>query len=164
MKLFKDYEFKDFIKNVIKELNFIEPTPIQKAVMPLVYKQRDLIGISQTGTGKTHAFLIPMMDMIDTDKDCVQAVIVSPTRELAMQTYEHAKLFMKHNQDLRVSLIIGGSDKQKTIDKLSVQPHIVIGTPGRIKDLSLDEQALLITTADMFVVDEADMTLEFGYL
>lgn len=164
MKLFKDYSFKDFIRKVIEELNFIEPTPIQKSIMPLVYKQRDLIGISQTGTGKTHAFLIPMMDMIDVEKDCVQAVIVSPTRELASQTYEHAKLFMKYNPDLRVSLIIGGNDKQKTIDKLFIQPHIVIGTPGRIKDLSLDEQALLITTADMFIVDEADMTLEFGYL
>lgn len=164
MKLFKDYEFKPFIKKVLEELNFIEPTPIQKSIMPLVYKHRDLIGISQTGTGKTHAFLLPMIDMIDVEKDCVQAVIVSPTRELASQTYEHAKLFMKHNPDLRVSLIIGGSDKQKTIDKLTTQPHIVIGTPGRIKDLSLDEQALLITTADIFVVDEADMTLEFGYL
>ncbi|MEE0966501.1 MAG: DEAD/DEAH box helicase [Bacilli bacterium] len=164
MKLFKDYEFKPFIKSVIEELKFVEPTPIQKAIMPLVYKQRDLIGISQTGTGKTHAFLIPIMDMIDVENDTVQAVIVSPTRELAAQTYEHVKIFMEHNPELRASLIVGGNDKQKTIDKLSVQPHIVIGTPGRIKDLSLDEKALLITTADIFVVDEADMTLEFGYL
>ena len=104
------------------------------------------------------------MDMIDVEKDCVQAVITAPTRELASQIYEHAKLFVKHNPDLKVSLIIGGSDKQKAINKLSTQPHIVIGTPGRIKDLSLDEQALRITTADIFVVDEADMTLEFGYL
>ncbi|MEG0365757.1 MAG: DEAD/DEAH box helicase, partial [Coprobacillus sp.] len=122
------------------------------------------IGISQTGTGKTHAFLIPIIDMIDVESDCVQAVITAPTRELATQTYEHAKLFMKHNKDLRVSLLIGGSDKQKAIGKLSVQPHIVIGTPGRIKDLSLTEDALKITTANTFVVDEADMTLEFGYL
>ena len=94
-------------------------------------------------------------DMIDVEKDQVQAVITAPTRELATQIYEHAKLFMKHNSELRVSLIIGGSDKQKTIGKLNTQPHIVIGTPGRIKDLSLDEQALHITTADIFVVDEA---------
>ncbi|MEG0365695.1 MAG: DEAD/DEAH box helicase, partial [Coprobacillus sp.] len=82
----------------------------------------------------------------------------------AAQIFEHAKLFMKHNSKLRASLIIGGNDKQKSIDKLSVQPHIVIGTPGRIKDLSIEENALRITTADIFVVDEADMTLEFGYL
>lgn len=140
------------------------PTKIQKEIIPLVYKHRDVIGISQTGTGKTHAFLIPIMDMIDVEADHVQAVITAPTRELASQIYEHAKLFVKNNADIRVSLIIGGSDKQKAIDKLSVQPHIVIGTPGRIKDLSLDEQALQITTADIFVIDEADMTLEFGYL
>ncbi len=164
MKLFDSYQFKDFVKETIAELKFKEPTKIQKAIMPLVYKHMDVIGISQTGTGKTHAFLIPIMDMIDVERDQVQAVITAPTRELATQIYEHAKLFMKHNSELRVSLIIGGSDKQKTIGKLNTQPHIVIGTPGRIKDLSLDEQALHITTADIFVVDEADMTLEFGYI
>ena len=164
MKLFEQYQFQPFVKETIQELNFKSPTNIQKSVIPLVYKYLDVIGISQTGTGKTHAFLIPIMDMIDVEKDCVQAVITAPTRELASQIYEHAKLFVKHNPDLKVSLIIGGSDKQKAINKLSTQPHIVIGTPGRIKDLSLDEQALRITTADIFVVDEADMTLEFGYL
>ncbi|MBS5112543.1 MAG: DEAD/DEAH box helicase [Coprobacillus cateniformis] len=164
MKLFEQYQFQPFVKETIQELNFKSPTNIQKSVIPLVYKYIDVIGISQTGTGKTHAFLIPIMDMIDVEKDCVQAVITAPTRELASQIYEHAKLFVEHNPDLKVSLIIGGSDKQKAINKLSTQPHIVIGTPGRIKDLSLDEQALRITTADIFVVDEADMTLEFGYL
>jgi ATP-dependent RNA helicase CshB len=164
MKKYKDYAFKPFVTQVINKLGFIEPTPIQKQVIPLVLKQRDIIGISQTGTGKTHAFLIPIMDLIDVQQDHVQAVIISPTRELAMQTYEHAKKFMKELPELRVSLIVGGSDKQKTIDKLSTQPHLVIGTPGRIKDLSLDEQALHITTADIVVVDEADMTLEYGYL
>lgn len=164
MKLFEQYQFQSFIKETIEELHFQSPTPIQKSIIPLVYKQRDIIGISQTGTGKTHAFLIPIIDMIDTEREYVQAVITAPTRELASQIYENAKLFMKHNPQLRVSLIIGGSDKQKAIQKLSVQPHIVIGTPGRIKDLSLDEQALKITTTDVFVIDEADMTLEFGYL
>lgn len=164
MKLFEQYRFQQFIKETIEELNFQSPTKIQQEIIPLVYKRRDIIGISQTGTGKTHAFLIPIMDMIDIEQDCVQAVITAPTRELASQIYEHAKLFMKYNKELKVSLIIGGSDKQKAIDKLSTQPHIVIGTPGRIKDLSLDEQALKITTADIFVIDEADMTLEFGYL
>lgn len=164
MKKFSDYQFKDFVKETINELKFEAPTKIQKEIIPLVYKHRDVIGISQTGTGKTHAFLLPIVDMIDVEMDCVQAVITAPTRELASQIYENAKMFMKYNPDLRVSLIIGGSDKQKAIDKLSTQPHIVIGTPGRIKDLSLDEQALRITTADIFVIDEADMTLEFGYL
>ena len=164
MKLFESYQFQTFVKKTISEMNFQSPTQIQKQIIPLVYKHRDVIGISQTGTGKTHAFLIPIVDMIDVDEDCVQAVITAPTRELASQIYENAKLFMKNNSVLRVSLIICGIDKQKAIDKLSIQPHIVFGTPGRIKDLSLNEQALKITTADIFVIDEADMTLEFGYL
>ena len=164
MKEFKDYMFQPFVHETIKELKFKSPTKIQKEIIPLVYKNRNVIGISQTGTGKTHAFLIPIVDMIDVQKDCVQAVITTPTRELASQIYEQAKYFMNHHPDLKVSLIIGGSDKQKSIQKLVNQPHIIIGTPGRIKDLSLDEQALHITTADIFVIDEADMTLEYGYL
>ena len=164
MKLFEHYQFNPYVKKTIQDLKFEVPTQIQKEVIPLVYKHRDVIGISQTGTGKTHAFLIPIIDLINVEADYVQAVITAPTRELASQIFEHAKLFVKNNPELRVSLIIGGSDKQKAIDKLSTQPHIVIGTPGRIKDLSLDEQALRITTADIFVIDEADMTLEFGYL
>lgn len=164
MKLYEEYQFNPFVKETIEEMKFLSPTKIQKSIIPLVYKHLDIIGISQTGTGKTHAFLIPIVDMIDVKSDNVQAVITTPTRELAAQIFEHARMFMKHNKELRVSLLIGGSDKQKAIDKLSVQPHIVIGTPGRIKDLSLNEDALKITTADIFVVDEADMTLEFGYL
>lgn len=164
MSTFEKYKLQEFCYQTINELGFIKPTPIQEQVIPLGYKNNDIIGISQTGTGKTHAFLLPIMDQIDTSKDHVQAVITAPTRELATQIYNNARLFVKYNQDIRVSLIIGGSDRQKAVNKLLVQPHIVIGTPGRIKDLSLDEQALKITTASILVIDEADMTLEFGYL
>ena len=164
MDLFDKFQFNDYVKKTLNNIHFTSPTPIQDKVIPLVYKNKDIIGISQTGTGKTHSFLIPIIDRIDTSADYVQAVITTPTRELAHQIYENAKEFKKENPDLRISLVIGGSDKQKAINKLSTQPHIVIGTPGRIKDLSLNEQALIITTATTFVVDEADMTLEYGYL
>ncbi|MBO6047374.1 MAG: DEAD/DEAH box helicase [Erysipelotrichaceae bacterium] len=164
MKQFKDYQFRDDVFATLKDIHFETPTQIQKEVMPLVYKRRDVIGISQTGTGKTHSFLIPIIDTIDTEADCVQAVITTPTRELAYQIYNNAQAFKKNNPDLRISIIIGGSDKQKTINALSTQPHLVIGTPGRIKDLALNEKALIITTAEIFVIDEADMTLEYGYL
>ena len=83
MKKFTDYQFQPFIKETIQELNFDAPTKIQKSIIPLVYKNANIIGISQTGTGKTHAFLIPIMDMIEVDQECVQAVITAPTRELA---------------------------------------------------------------------------------
>lgn len=164
MKTFEQFNFKPFVNETIHILNFKKPTPIQQRVIPLFMQHQDIIGISQTGTGKTHAFLLPIMNHIDPSLDRVQAVITAPTRELAAQIYEQARLFQKTNNDIRVSLVIGGSDKQKAINKLTIQPHVVIGTPGRIKDLSLDEQALKITTADILVIDEADMTLEFGYL
>ncbi|WP_373139773.1 DEAD/DEAH box helicase [Beduini massiliensis] len=164
MKTFEQFNFKPFVNDTIRLLNFKKPTKIQERVIPQVMHHTDIIGISQTGTGKTHAFLLPIMNEIHTDSDKVQAVITAPTRELATQIFEHARLFQKANPAIRVSLVIGGNDKQKAIDKLAVQPHVVIGTPGRIRDLSINEQALKITTADIFVVDEADMTLEFGYL
>lgn len=164
MCTFNQFKLADFCNQVINELGFKKPTAIQEKVIPLIKKNKDVIGISQTGTGKTHAFLLPIMDKIDSEKDMVQAVITAPTRELAQQIFDNARLFEKYNPKLRVSLIIGGNDRQKTIQKLTTQPHVVIGTPGRIKDLSLDEQALKITTADIMVIDEADMTFEFGYL
>ena len=164
MHNFEHYKLKPFCNQVIDHLNFKTPTPIQEKVIPLARKKNDIIGISQTGTGKTHAFLLPIMDRIDVCADYVQAVVTAPTRELATQIHEQAKIFAKYNPELRVSLITGGSDRQKAVNKLTVQPHIVIGTPGRIKDLSLEQNALQITTADILVIDEADMTLEYGYL
>lgn len=164
MCTFNQFKLADFCNQVINELGFKKPTTIQEKVIPLIKKNKDVIGISQTGTGKTHAFLLPIMNKIDSKKDMVQAVITAPTRELAQQIYDNARLFEKYHPELRVALIIGGNDRQKIIQKLTTQPHIVIGTPGRIKDLSLDEQALKITTADIMVIDEADMTFEFGYL
>lgn len=164
MGTFQDFQLQDFCQQVISKLGFRKPTPIQEKVIPLVLKNKDVIGISQTGTGKSHAFLLPIINRIDTSKDCVQAVITAPTRELASQLYNNARVFCEFLPELRVSLIIGGSDRQRAVNKLTVQPHLVIGTPGRIKDLSLEAQALKITTAKTFVVDEADMTMEFGYL
>ncbi|WP_249030267.1 DEAD/DEAH box helicase [Tannockella kyphosi] len=164
MSTFQQFKLKEFCNQVIKEKGFNTPTPIQEKVIPLVSKRSDIIGISQTGTGKTHAFLLPIMNQIDTSNKTVQAVITAPTRELANQIYEQAKIFSKYNEELSVSLIVGGSDRQKAVNKLTNQPHVVIGTPGRIKDLSLDQQALQITTASILVIDEADMTLEYGYL
>lgn len=164
MENFEVFSFKRYINETLEKIHFTHPTPIQEKVIPLALHHRDVVGISQTGTGKTHAFLLPILEHIDTSKEKVQAVIAAPTRELAQQIYENAKVFKKYNSDLRISLVIGGSDKQKAIAKLNHQPHLVVGTPGRIKDLSINEQALKITTADTFVIDEADMTLEYGYI
>ncbi len=164
MKMFKDYKFSEYTKKFIELNKFEKPTLIQEEVIPQVLKHRDIVAISATGTGKTHSFLIPLMEMIDPDLKQVQAVISAPTRELAMQIYNMAKLMVKADSRLNIKLITGGINKEKMIESLKVQPHIVIGTPGRIKDLFLNESILRVDSADIFVLDEADMTLEYGFL
>ena len=164
MSKYSDYMFQEHTKQFIKLEGFIEPTPIQQAVIPLACKGKDIIGISDTGTGKTHSFLIPIMEKVDCTKSYVQAVITAPTRELALQIYHRSLKMSEAQPKLNIRLITGGMEKSRMVESLKVQPHIVIGTPGRIKDLFIQEQALRVDTADIFVVDEADMTLEFGFL
>ncbi|MGX8851520.1 DEAD/DEAH box helicase [Amedibacillus sp. YH-ame10] len=164
MSKYTDYNFKEHTKKFIQLEGFIEPTPIQKEVIPLACKGKDIIGVSDTGTGKTHAFLIPILEGIDVSKACVQAVITAPTRELAVQIFQRAAKMSEAMPDLNIRLITGGMEKSRMNEQLKVQPHVVIGTPGRIKDLYLQEQTLRVDTANVLVIDEADMTLEFGFL
>lgn len=164
MSRFSDYMLKDTTKKFIEINHFVEATPIQQQVIPHAMKGRDIVGISATGTGKTHAFLIPIMERVDTSKECVQVVITAPTRELALQLFERARVMQEADATLQVRLITGGMEKTRMNESLKTQPHIVIGTPGRIRDLFLNEQTLRLDNVNMFVVDEADMTLEFGFL
>lgn len=164
MNKFSDYNFKEQTKKFIELNKFVTPTQIQRDVIPHALKGKDIIGISATGTGKTHSFLIPILERINVDEDKVQAVISAPTRELALQLYTRALDMCKACKQLRIKLITGGVDKQRMSEQLKVQPHIIIGTPGRMKDMFLSEGTLRLDTASIFVVDEADMTLEFGFL
>lgn len=165
MKKFSELNCKTLTRRFIELNHFEEATPIQSAVIPMALRGKDIIGISDTGTGKTHAFLIPLMEMLDSNKPCVQAVITAPTRELAQQIYRRAKTMSEADPNLKIRLIIGGMERSKMADSLNNgQPHLVIGTPGRIKDLFLEDGALRVDTANILVVDEADMTLEFGFL
>ncbi|MCF0109480.1 MAG: DEAD/DEAH box helicase [Erysipelotrichaceae bacterium] len=164
MQKFSDFNLKDKTNKFIEANHFEEPTPIQGAVIPAVLKGKDIVAVSDTGTGKTHSFLIPLMEMIDTTSPDVFAVITAPTRELATQIYKCAKVMQEADPDIRVRLITGGIEKDRMSEGLKVQPHIVIGTPGRIKDLFLNESVLRVDKAKVYVVDEADMTLEYGFL
>lgn len=164
MNQYSDYQFKEQTKKFIAFNKFITPTEIQREVIPQAIKGRDIIGISATGTGKTHSFLIPILERINVNEDKVQAVISAPTRELALQLYTRALDMCKACEGLTIKLIIGGVDKQRMSEQLKKQPHIVIGTPGRMKDMFLTETTLRLESASIFVVDEADMTLEFGFL
>ena len=161
---FTDFNLKPFINDTLADINFEKPTDVQERVIPLVFEGRDIIGESKTGSGKTHAFLIPIFEKIDPSSNTVQAIITAPSRELANQIYQEAMKFVKHNSDIRVANYVGGTDKNRQIEKLSSnQPHIVIGTPGRILDL-IKSQALKSHTSSTYVVDEADMTMDMGFL
>ncbi|MFR6472312.1 MAG: DEAD/DEAH box helicase [Turicibacter sanguinis] len=162
---FQDLNIKPYLKTAIEDLHFEELTQIQEQVIPLALEGKDIIGQSQTGSGKTHAFLIPIFESLKEDVQQVQAVITTPTRELAEQIYIVASHLASFSETpIKIGRYVGGTDKKQTIERLGVQPQIVIGTPGRIKDLAINERALLVHTAKMFVVDEADMTLETGFL
>ncbi len=162
---FDAFEFKPFIKNALEDLRFQQPTEVQERLIPLIQKGKSVVGQSQTGTGKTHTFLLPLMDRIDPKKDEVQVVVTAPSRELATQIYQAARQIVGFSDpEIRVTNFVGGTDKQRQLSRLkNQQPHLVIGTPGRILDM-INEQALDVHTAQAFVVDEADMTLDMGFL
>lgn len=165
MNTFAIFKFEPFIDQALAEKNFSQPTEVQARLIPVIQKGRSVVGQSQTGTGKTHTFLLPLMNQIQPEKDEVQIVITAPSRELATQIYQAALQLAKHSpKEIRVTNFVGGTDKQRQLDKLkNQQPHVVIGTPGRILDM-MNEQALKVHTAFAFVVDEADMTLDMGFL
>jgi ATP-dependent RNA helicase CshB len=163
---FNRFKFKPFIIEAINEFGFSEPTEIQERMIPLVLKRESAIGQSQTGTGKTLAYVLPILEAIDPNRKEVQAVITAPTRELASQIYHQILKITEHcspDHPIMTRCYIGGTDKQRTIDKLKIQPHIVVGTPSRIKDLMI-EQALFVHTSQILVVDEADMMLDMGFI
>ena len=162
---FTEFNFKGYIQEALKDLNFVEATEVQEKLIPVVLSGRDLVGESKTGSGKTHTFLLPIFQQLDEEADSVQAVITAPSRELATQIYQAARQLASFSeQEIRVANYVGGTDKARQIGKLeSSQPHIVIGTPGRIYDL-VESGDLAIHKAHTFVVDEADMTLDMGFL
>ena len=161
MKSFQNFNLKDTTLKFIELNKFEVPTPIQKVVIPSVLKKRDVIAVSETGSGKTHAFLIPILDQINLEDPKIQVLITSPTRELAYQTFQFAMLATEVLPDLKIKLVTGGRDLSNIKEN---QPHIVIGTPGKINDLFLKQEVLRVDTASILVVDEADMTFDLGFL
>lgn len=165
---FQSFGFKKFINDTIFDLGFETPTSVQEKVIPLIKKHRNVIALAHTGTGKTHSFLLPIINNLDLnvsfDKRRVQALIIAPTRELAKQIFDNIKIFQKNESKITVGLYIGGEDINKSINDLEkTQPMIVVGTPTRLKEL-YDNNALHLTTADYVVVDECDMIFDLGFI
>ena len=157
---------REFVKKAIEKLGFKSFTEVQDKVIPKALKGNDVIGCSQTGSGKTHAFLIPIFENLDLENQDVQVVICAPTRELATQIFEFARGIAKECETkIDIRKYTGGSNRTQEIERLKKsQPQIVIGTPGKIQDLAVKENVLNIYKANVFVLDEADMALEIGFL
>lgn len=162
---FTDYNFKPFINRALEKMNFIEPTEVQKRLLPPILHGKSVVGQAQTGSGKTHAFLLPIFTELDPNAHEVQAVITTPSRELAYQIYDAAKQIAAESEaEITVVNYVGGTDKKRQTARLEKkQPQIVIGTPGRVLDL-INSHDLDIHLTKYFVVDEADMTLDMGFL
>jgi len=148
------------ILETLKHLHFKTPTPIQKQAIPIAIQGKDVVGIAQTGTGKTLAFGIPMIQRISETK--WQGLVVLPTRELALQV-EEALRKIGHTIGLRTAVLIGGLSLGPQIFALSKKPHIIIATPGRLID-HLQQKSVRLDGTRIVVLDEADRMLDMGFL
>lgn len=161
---FNIYNFKEYIYKGLESINFLAPTEIQSKIIPLALTNCNIIGKSQTGTGKTHSFILPILQKINEDINEVQATIVVPTRELAGQIFDDFQDIIKYSdKKIDIRMFVGGTNRNAEIDKLNKsQPQIVIGTVGKLKDLASDNNLLKIYTSKIVVIDEADMVLELS--
>ena len=153
---------KELIKS-IKELGFDHPTPIQQKVIPhLKSSNQDLIASAQTGTGKTAAFGLPLLDLVNLSNANVQALILCPTRELCMQISNDLMTYSKYINGMKILPVYGGARIDQQIKSLKKGPQIVVGTPGRVKDL-IKRKKLVVENIERFILDEADEMLSMGF-
>lgn len=163
MNNFEELNLNGDIISAISELGFSKPTPIQELVIPvLLDSNRDLVGLAQTGTGKTAAFGLPMIQKTDTKKKQTQGLILSPTRELCIQIAKDLQAYSKNNKNIRVTAVYGGSSIETQIKDLNKGSHIVVGTPGRTLDL-IKRKKLKLENVSVVVLDEADEMLSMGF-
>ncbi len=164
---FKALGLHDDLVKVTEQLYFTKPTAIQEQAIPAILEGKHILGRSKTGSGKTHAFLLPLLNNLEEDQEEVQLVITAPTRELSQQLYEEIKTIRKlakKEEVWRARLIIGGLDRERMMKQLASRPpHIVVGTPGRILDM-INAGVLSIYTAKAFVIDEADLMLDLKFI
>ncbi|MGG3999339.1 DEAD/DEAH box helicase [Anoxybacillus kestanbolensis] len=162
MVTFNEFGLSPELMKAVSKMGFEEATPIQAATIPLSLQNRDVIGQAQTGTGKTAAFGIPLIEKIDMNHDAVQAIIVAPTRELAIQVSEELYK-IGSTKRVRVLPIYGGQDIERQIRALKKHPHIIVGTPGRIID-HIQRRTLRLQNVHTVVLDEADEMLNMGFV
>ncbi len=159
---FQDLNLSKEVQRAIVEMGFEEATPIQSQSIPHILKGKDLIGQAQTGTGKTCAFGIPVIEMVQPEISGIQALVLCPTRELAIQTAEELKNVAKYKRGVRILPIYGGQPIERQISALKTHPQIIIGTPGRVMD-HLRRHTLKFLNLKMLILDEADEMLNMGF-
>ncbi|WP_026559222.1 DEAD/DEAH box helicase [Bacillus sp. J37] len=151
------------IHYTLKSLGLTQPTPIQEQTIPMIIEGKDVIAQAQTGTGKTLAFVLPIIEKINTQNDEVQALILTPTRELAQQISKEIKRMIENVEGLNVLAVYGGQDVEHQLKKLKGAQHIVVATPGRLLD-HIRRATIDLSTIQMLVLDEADQMLHMGFL
>ncbi|WP_227938106.1 DEAD/DEAH box helicase [Alkalihalobacillus deserti] len=163
MSKFQALGISSELSQIVQANGISEPTPIQEKAIPVVQKRQDVIAQAQTGTGKTFAFLLPIIDAIDPSKEYVQALIVAPTRELALQITTEAKKLLSRLPERQVLAVYGGQDVEQQLKKLKGANHIVVATPGRLLD-HIRRGTIHLNQVSTLVLDEADQMLHMGFL
>ncbi|TFE25408.1 DEAD/DEAH box helicase [Cohnella luojiensis] len=148
---------------ILKAMGIVTPTPVQEETIPIVIAGHDVISQAQTGTGKTLAFVLPMLDKIKTDQPYVQGLIVTPTRELAIQITAEIKKLLTPEDGIKVLAVYGGQDVEAQLFKLKGSIHLVVATPGRLLD-HIRRETITLGGVKMLVLDEADQMLHMGFL
>lgn len=160
---FTSLGISDVFVDKLKAVGIVQPTPIQEKALPVVMAGEDLIGQAQTGTGKTLGFVLPILEKIDRNDSSIQALIVTPTRELALQITEEVNKLIADIDDLEVLAVYGGQDVDKQLRKLNRNVQIVVGTPGRLID-HIGRGTIQLAELSFLVLDEADQMLHIGFL
>ena len=163
MENFLEFNLKEKTLKAIENVYFKKPTRTQELVLPDALNNKNLACKGKTGSGKTHCFLIPIADKIDESLNTLQALIMVPTRELAVQINQRCKEFFK-DYDIKIACLTGGVDTLREKNRITTTPQILVGTPEKICEIAVNSGLLNLANVKTFVIDEADMTLEMGFL
>jgi ATP-dependent RNA helicase DeaD len=159
---FHTFELPEYQRKALEKAGIKEPTPIQEQAIPLILEGRDVVGKSRTGTGKTLAYLLPQLSKIDAQKRLLQVMILAPTRELTVQI-EGAIRQYAEGSGIRSLALVGGANIERQIEKLKEKPHIIVGTPGRVKDI-LARKKMKVHEVKSVTIDEVDQMVELGFM
>jgi len=160
---FKDLQLSEPVMKALASVGYEQPSPIQAQSIPPLLAGRDILGIAQTGTGKTAAFALPLLCTIDSSAKKPQAIVLTPTRELAIQVAEAFQKYAAHIKGFHVLPIYGGQDMRVQLRALSRPVHVIVGTPGRVMD-HLRKGSLDLQDLKTVVLDEADEMLRMGFI